>query len=32
MIALSGFIIWALCMVPRDNLFDLSEERPPHKV
>ncbi|NWF30948.1 hypothetical protein HW130_32700 [Streptomyces sp. PKU-EA00015] len=38
MIALSGFIIWALCVVQRDNLFDLSgerplsEERPPHKV
>ncbi|MET7567569.1 hypothetical protein ABZT04_03570 [Streptomyces sp. NPDC005492] len=38
MIALSGFIIWALCMVPRDNLFDLSEERPlseerqPHRM
>ncbi|AZP15224.1 hypothetical protein ACIGMX_32360 [Streptomyces aquilus] len=28
MIALSGFIIWALCVVQRDNLFDLSEERP----
>ncbi|MEV6480786.1 hypothetical protein [Streptomyces sp. NPDC051576] len=28
MIALSGFIIWALCVVPRDNLFALSEERP----
>ncbi|MFI9819448.1 hypothetical protein ACIHFC_03065 [Streptomyces sp. NPDC052013] len=28
MIALSGFIIWALCVVQRGNLFDLSEERP----
>ncbi|MEU0189890.1 hypothetical protein ABZ250_08545 [Streptomyces afghaniensis] len=28
MIALSGFIIWALCVVPRGSLFDLSEERP----
>ncbi|KUN24657.1 hypothetical protein AQJ23_18120 [Streptomyces antibioticus] len=28
MIALSGFIIWALCVVQRDNLYDLSEERP----
>ncbi|MFI6037472.1 hypothetical protein ACIBBD_25510 [Streptomyces sp. NPDC051315] len=28
MIALSGFIVWALCVVPRGNLFDLSEERP----
>ncbi|MFH9006611.1 hypothetical protein ACH4E5_25675 [Streptomyces afghaniensis] len=28
MIALSGFIIWAVCVVPRGNLFDLSEERP----
>jgi hypothetical protein len=28
MIAISGFIIWALCVVQRDNLFDLSEERP----
>jgi hypothetical protein len=25
MIALSGFIIWALCVVQRDNLFNLSE-------
>ncbi|MGX1274552.1 nitrate reductase NapE component [Streptomyces phaeoluteigriseus] len=25
MIALSGFIIWALCVVRRDNLFNLSE-------
>jgi hypothetical protein len=29
MIALSGFIIWALCVVQRGNLFDLSEERSP---
>ncbi|WP_328502250.1 hypothetical protein OG828_23660 [Streptomyces sp. NBC_00457] len=28
MIAISGFIIWALCVVQRDNLFDMSEERP----
>ncbi|WP_371578551.1 hypothetical protein [Streptomyces sp. NBC_01314] len=28
MITISGFIIWALCVVRRDNLFDLSEERP----
>ncbi|SNX55841.1 hypothetical protein SAMN06272735_0272 [Streptomyces sp. TLI_55] len=28
MIALSGFIIWALCVVQRDNLFDLSEQSP----
>ncbi|MFH8660898.1 DUF7144 family membrane protein [Streptomyces afghaniensis] len=28
MIALSGFIIWAVCVVPRGSLFDLSEERP----
>ncbi|MEU9669706.1 hypothetical protein AB0J81_18900 [Streptomyces bobili] len=25
MIALSGFIVWALCVVQRDNLFNLSE-------
>ncbi|MEU0372912.1 hypothetical protein ABZ070_22095 [Streptomyces sp. NPDC006283] len=28
MIAISGFIIWALCVVRRDDFFDLSEERP----
>jgi hypothetical protein len=28
MIALSGFIIWALCVVQRGSLFDLSEEGP----
>ena len=28
MIAISGLIIWALCVVERGNLFDLSEERP----
>jgi hypothetical protein len=28
MITMSGFIIWALCVVQRGNLFDLSEERP----
>ena len=28
MITISGFIIWALCVVQRGNLFDLSEERP----
>ncbi|GCB48444.1 hypothetical protein [Streptomyces sp. NL15-2K] len=27
MITISGFIIWAVCVVQRDNLFDLSEER-----
>ncbi|GHB48325.1 hypothetical protein GCM10010377_44020 [Streptomyces viridiviolaceus] len=32
MIAISGFIIWALCTVERDNLYDLSEERPPRHV
>jgi hypothetical protein len=44
MITISGFVIWALCVVPRDNLFDLSEEgsrsekgsrseeRPSHRV
>ncbi|WP_086564827.1 DUF7144 family membrane protein [Streptomyces africanus] len=28
MIAISGFVIWALCAVQKGNLFDLSEERP----
>jgi hypothetical protein len=28
MITISGFIIWALCVVLRGNLYDLSEERP----
>ncbi|MFI2437169.1 hypothetical protein [Streptomyces sp. NPDC018693] len=28
MIAISGFIIWALCVVQRGSLFDASEERP----
>ncbi|BCL18400.1 DUF7144 family membrane protein [Streptomyces tuirus] len=28
MIALSGFIIWALCVVRADNLYDLSEDAP----
>ncbi|WP_327728569.1 hypothetical protein OG250_19800 [Streptomyces sp. NBC_00487] len=28
MIAISGFIIWALCVVRRDNISDLPEERP----
>ncbi|GKQ39600.1 hypothetical protein [Streptomyces sp. A012304] len=28
MITISGFIIWALCVVRRGSLFDLSEERP----
>jgi hypothetical protein len=38
MITISGFIIWALCVVRRGNLFDESEERPlyderpPHRV
>ncbi|MGW7284063.1 DUF7144 family membrane protein [Streptomyces sp. NPDC054847] len=27
LIALSGFIIWALCVVERGNLFELSERR-----
>ncbi|MGC0338777.1 DUF7144 family membrane protein [Streptomyces sp. SLBN-8D4] len=29
MITMSGFIIWALCVVQRGNLYDLSEETPP---
>ncbi|MGN9758199.1 DUF7144 family membrane protein [Streptomyces sp. SD31] len=32
MIAISGFVIWALCTVRRDNPFALSEERPPHRM
>ncbi|GAA3302338.1 DUF7144 family membrane protein [Streptomyces cinereospinus] len=32
MIAISAFVIWALCVVQQDNLFDLSEERPPRDV
>ncbi|MFI9587356.1 hypothetical protein ACIHCQ_37315 [Streptomyces sp. NPDC052236] len=32
MIALSGAIIWALCVVRRGDLFDLSEERPPRNL
>jgi hypothetical protein len=28
MITISGFIIWALCVVQRGNLYELSEERP----
>lgn len=28
MITISCFIIWALCVVQRGNLYDLSEERP----
>lgn len=38
MIAISGFIIWALCVVQRDNLFTMSDERPmsddqqPHRM
>ncbi|MFG3721513.1 hypothetical protein ACGF8D_27310 [Streptomyces massasporeus] len=28
MIALSGFIVWALCVVRADNLYDLSEDAP----
>ncbi|MGW1953969.1 DUF7144 family membrane protein [Streptomyces sp. NPDC001920] len=28
MITISGFIIWALCVVRRGNVFDLSEEGP----
>ncbi|MFD5913008.1 hypothetical protein ACFWHL_30260 [Streptomyces massasporeus] len=32
MIALSGFIIWALCVVRADNLYDLSEDAPPREA
>ncbi|MEU2913020.1 hypothetical protein ACFYM3_30300 [Streptomyces massasporeus] len=32
MIALSGFIIWALCVVRADNLYDLSEDAPPRDL
>ena len=38
MIAVSGFIIWALCTVPRDDRLEMSEdrplyeERPPHRA
>ncbi|MEU9572529.1 hypothetical protein AB0D62_22215 [Streptomyces massasporeus] len=32
MIALSGFIIWALCVVRADNLYDLSEDAPPREL
>lgn len=32
MITISGFIIWALCVVPRGNLSDLSGERIPRDV
>jgi uncharacterized protein (DUF983 family) len=38
MITISGFVIWALCTVRRDNPFTLSEERPlyeerpPHRM
>jgi hypothetical protein len=28
MITISGFIIWALCVVQRDTLFTMSDERP----
>ncbi|MET7736836.1 hypothetical protein ABZT02_36735 [Streptomyces sp. NPDC005402] len=28
MLTMSGFIIWALCVVPHANLSDLSEARP----
>jgi len=28
MIAISGFIIWALCVLERGNIFEMSEERP----
>ncbi|CAL9534811.1 MULTISPECIES: DUF7144 family membrane protein [Streptomyces] len=31
MIALSGFIIWALCVVRRGNLYDLSGEPWPYE-
>jgi nitrate reductase NapE component len=32
MITISGFIIWALCVVPRGSLSDLSGERTPRDV
>ncbi|MEU2975787.1 hypothetical protein ABZ678_01900 [Streptomyces hirsutus] len=32
MITISGFIIWALCVVQRGNLFDLSGEPTPRDV
>jgi hypothetical protein len=38
MIAISGFIIWALCVVQRDSLFTMADERPmsddrpPHRM
>ncbi|WP_326753269.1 hypothetical protein OH738_23145 [Streptomyces hirsutus] len=32
MITISGFVIWALCVVQRGNLFDLSGERTPRDV
>ncbi|MGW7053548.1 DUF7144 family membrane protein [Streptomyces sp. NPDC054887] len=28
LIAISAFIIWALCVVQRDDMLDLSEDRP----
>ncbi|MEU6474771.1 hypothetical protein ABZ927_30450 [Streptomyces massasporeus] len=31
-IALSGFIIWALCVVRADNLYDLTEDAPPREA
>ncbi|MGW6545229.1 DUF7144 family membrane protein [Streptomyces massasporeus] len=32
MIALSGIIIWALCVVRADNLYDLAEDAPPRDL
>ncbi|GGV82610.1 DUF7144 family membrane protein [Streptomyces massasporeus] len=32
MITLSGFIVWALCVVRADNLYDLSEDAPPRDL
>ncbi|MFF3374633.1 hypothetical protein ACFYXF_17020 [Streptomyces sp. NPDC002680] len=31
MITISGFIIWALCVVRRDSPFDRSEQRPTYE-
>lgn len=31
MITISGFIIWALCVVRRDSLYDASEQRPTYE-
>lgn len=32
MVAMSGFVIWALCVVQRGDPVDPSEERPSHRV